>query len=168
MNVKMEGLYLDISSFFDGINQFKLHQNVVTPEMDTRHGTNDHINLFNSIHETLVIGKRGFNEPSPLLLKGKQHLKFIDVEADLRALEDIGCVPLSQTSLDYSPADVPSSPHNKNLALSHGWISIFALLCFPSETKEVEAFYRDLVITCGSFLDIFFNVMGIVQVNPKQ
>ncbi|WRX17106.1 hypothetical protein QQP08_009593 [Theobroma cacao] len=74
--------------------------------MHPRHGANDNIGLLNSLHQAFVIIERALH-------------KLVDVEPDLRALEDVGFMALSQACLDNPPADIPSSPHHKNLTLGH-------------------------------------------------
>lgn len=71
--------YLNVSSFFDGINKFKLKEYLMATNMDTRNCTDHYIDLLHSFNEATMIVKRTNDEMSSLLLKVKQHLDFFNV-----------------------------------------------------------------------------------------
>jgi len=127
---------LNVSSFFDGMDEFELQSDAVGPEVNTWDGTDDNINLLDRIHKAFVIGKGGFNKMSTLFLEGEQHLKLFNLKAQLGALNHICLMPLCQTCPHYPPPYVPCSPHHKNLAFPHFFSSkvlfnkwLFTLLC---------------------------------------
>lgn len=113
------GLYLNISCLLDGLYQLDLQQNVVTPEMDARHGRDDDVDLPDGIHEALRIRERALHQSDSLLLEGQEGLELVYVETDLRPLKDIGRVALLEACLHNPTAYVTCSADNKHLALGH-------------------------------------------------
>ena len=132
-------IYLNVSSFFNGLDKFDLQQNVVTPEMDPRHGTDYHIYFLHCFHQTLMICKGALHKGSPFGLEGQQHLQFIDFHTDFRALEDEGGMALGQACLYYPPSNVACSTHNKNLAFFHLLFS--TLVCLPLSQVTTKGLY---------------------------
>lgn len=72
--------YLDIPSFFDGVNELELQQYAVTPEVNAGDGADDDVDLLDGVDEAPVIGEGSLNEMSALLLEGKQHLKLLNLK----------------------------------------------------------------------------------------
>lgn len=75
----MDG-YLNVSSFFDGVNKLELQQDVVATKMDAGHGADDDVRLFDGIDQALMIGERAVYESGSLLLERQQQLQLVYIQ----------------------------------------------------------------------------------------
>lgn len=85
---------LDVASFFDGVDEFELQGDAVSPDVDTRDGADDNIHLLHGVDEAVVVGEGCLNEVRALFLEGEKHLKLLDLESQLCPLKHVGLVPL--------------------------------------------------------------------------
>lgn len=110
--------YLDVPGLFDGLDELELEEDVVAAEVDARHSADDDIDLPHCIDEAPVVGEGALDEARPLGLEGKEHLELVDVEADLRAEEDVGGIAILEAGLHDAPAQVTSAAHHEHAALA--------------------------------------------------
>ncbi|GER57603.1 LRR and NB-ARC domains-containing diseaseresistance protein [Striga asiatica] len=110
----------------------------MAPKMNSRHGTNHYVDLFDGLHQAPVIGKRALEQAGSLPLELQQHLQLVDVQPNLRPPENVRGVALRQAGLDEPPPNVAGPTHHQNLAFRH-------LFCGPSLTFETNFSLRELV-----------------------
>lgn len=146
-------MYLDVSSFFDCLNELELEKDLVTSDVNTRDGTYNHINHLHSINQALVIIEGAMNQASSFLLERQQQLHLLDIDPNLRPVKHVRLVPGGQAGLHQPLSQVSSPSHDQNLAFLH-FLVVFCflltiiLLCF------LCFYFMGLFFWCG-FKELF-------------